>query len=66
MKFTIETINKSEKNKLITAQTCFNSIVLPDYKTKEEMKKSITLSSYNFIILFKYYLFLVLVLFSHI
>ena len=43
MKFTIETINKSEKNKLITAQTCFNSIVLPDYKTKEEMKKSINI-----------------------
>ena len=43
MKFTIETINKNEKNKLITAQTCFNSIILPDYKTKEEMKKSINI-----------------------
>ena len=41
MKFTIETINGNENNKLITAQTCFNSIILPEYKTKEEMKKVI-------------------------
>ena len=49
MKFTIESIkdkydkdnNNNKSNKLITAQTCFNSIVLPEYKTKEEMKKAI-------------------------
>ena len=46
MKFTIESIKKKDNNnekcnKLITAQTCFNSIILPEYKTKEEMKKAI-------------------------
>ena len=45
MKFTIECIKKNDDNKkcnkLITAQTCFNSIILPEYKTKEEMKKAI-------------------------
>ena len=47
MKFTIESINNDNNdkpiNKLITAQTCFNSIVLPEYKTKEEMKKAINI-----------------------
>ena len=46
MKFTIECIcNNDDKpcNKLITAQTCFNSIILPDYKSKEEIKKSINI-----------------------
>ena len=49
MKFTIETIkNDDEKNnnkckKLITTQTCFNSILLPEYKTKEEMRKAINI-----------------------
>ena len=45
MKFTIESINDEDNNnkckKLITAQTCFNSIILPEYKTKDEMKKAI-------------------------
>ena len=46
MKFTIESIKNNEDNdkqynKLITVQTCFNSIILPEYKTKEEMKKAI-------------------------
>lgn len=46
MKFTIESIknnddNDKQCNKLITVQTCFNSIILPEYKTKEEMKKAI-------------------------
>ena len=51
MKFTIEVIKKEDcldkKNKksfkLITSQTCFNSIILPEYKTKEEMQKSINI-----------------------
>ena len=53
MKFTIECIcnNDNDKNvnndkscnKLITAQTCFNSIILPEYKTKEEIKKAINI-----------------------
>lgn len=44
MKFTIESINNNKSmNKLITAQTCFNSIILPEYKTKEEMKKAINI-----------------------
>ena len=47
MKFTIETIKNDENNnkcnKLITTQTCFNSILLPEYKTKEEMKKAINI-----------------------
>ena len=44
MKFTIESINNNKSmNKLITAQTCFNSIILPDYKSKEEIKKSINI-----------------------
>ena len=46
MKFTIESINDKDNNKfkkLITAQTCFNSIILPEYKTKDEMKKAINI-----------------------
>ena len=47
MKFTIETIKNDENNnkcnKLITTQTCFNSILLPEYKTKEEMRKAINI-----------------------
>ena len=47
MKFTIEIIKNDENNnkcnKLITTQTCFNSILLPEYKTKEEMKKAINI-----------------------
>ena len=50
MKFTIECLSNNDNNdnnlsnkcnKLITAQTCFNSIILPEYKTKQEMKKAI-------------------------
>ncbi len=49
MKFTIESVSSNDTNinnkcnKLITAQTCFNSIILPEYKTKEEMKKAINI-----------------------
>ena len=47
MKFTIESSKDEENNnkciKLITAQTCFNSIVLPEYKTKDEMRKAINI-----------------------
>ena len=49
MKFTIESVSSNDINinnkfnKLITAQTCFNSIILPEYKTKEEMKKAINI-----------------------
>ena len=47
IKFSIEL--KSDKGdnkkdyKLITAQTCFNNIILPEYKTKEEMRKAINI-----------------------
>ena len=47
IKFSIELRNNKEENansyKLITAQTCFNSIILPEYKTKEEMRKAINI-----------------------
>ena len=48
MKFTIECLCNNDNddkscNKLITAQTCFNSIILPEYKTKEEVKKAINI-----------------------
>ena len=31
----------AKSKKLITAQTCFNTIILPQYKTKDEMRKAI-------------------------
>jgi hypothetical protein len=34
-------IKKKIEFKLIEAKTCFNRILLPEYKNKEEMKKSI-------------------------
>ena len=47
IKFSIELkSDKGEKKKyykLITAQTCFNNIILPEYKTKEEMRKAINI-----------------------
>ena len=49
-KFTIEpkltlTFDESKNNefKLIEAKTCFNRILLPEYNSKEEMKKSINI-----------------------
>ena len=45
IKFSIELLkNKDDivkSKKLITAQTCFNTIILPQYKTKDEMRKAI-------------------------
>lgn len=46
MKFTIDSgkdgiFNFKEGHKLITAQTCFNSISLPNYESKEELRKVI-------------------------
>ena len=45
IKFCIELLNNKNDNdkinKLITAQTCFNTIILPKYKTKQEMRKAI-------------------------
>jgi E3 ubiquitin-protein ligase HUWE1 len=45
IKFSIELLNNKNDNdkinKLITAQTCFNTIILPKYKTKQEMRKAI-------------------------
>ena len=47
VKFCIELLNKKDENdkshKLITAQTCFNTIILPQYKTKDEMRKAINI-----------------------
>ena len=44
IKFSIELLKDKDdkvKHKLITAQTCFNTIILPQYKTKDEMRKAI-------------------------
>ena len=45
IKFSIELLNNKNDNdkinKLITAQTCFNTIILPKYKSKQEMRKAI-------------------------
>ena len=44
IKFNIELLKDKDdkaKHKLITAQTCFNTIILPQYKTKDEMRKAI-------------------------
>ncbi len=35
--------NRNNKLKLIEADTCFNRIYLPEYKNKEEMKRSLTI-----------------------
>ena len=47
VKFCIELLNNKDENdkshKLITAQTCFNTIILPQYKTKDEMRKAINI-----------------------
>ena len=47
IKFSIELQkNQDEKlkcQKLIIAQTCFNNIILPEYKTKEEMRNAINI-----------------------
>ena len=47
VKFCIELLNNKNENdkshKLITAQTCFNTIILPQYKTKDEMRKAINI-----------------------
>ena len=47
IKFCIELLNNKDENdknhKLITAQTCFNTIILPQYKTKDEMRKAINI-----------------------
>ena len=47
IKFSIELMNdkcENEKNnKLIIVQTCFNNLILPKYKTKEEMRKAINI-----------------------
>ena len=47
IKFSIELKSDKGENKkdykLITAQTCFNNIILPEYKTKEEMRKAINI-----------------------
>ena len=47
IKFSIELRKNEDKNKkpqkLIIAQTCFNSIIIPEYKTKEEMEKAINI-----------------------
>ena len=47
IKFSIELKSDKGENKkdhkLITAQTCFNNIILPEYKTIEEMRKAINI-----------------------
>ena len=47
IKFSIELRKNEDENKkpqkLIIAQTCFNSIIIPEYKTKEEMEKAINI-----------------------
>ena len=47
IKFSIELRNYKDENihsqRLIMAQTCFNNIILPEYKTKEEMRKAINI-----------------------
>ena len=47
IKFSIELRKNADENKkpqkLIIAQTCFNSIIIPEYKTKEEMEKAINI-----------------------
>ena len=47
IKFSIEVRKNEDENKkpqkLIIAQTCFNSIIIPEYKTKEEMEKAINI-----------------------
>jgi len=47
IKFSIELRKNKDEDlkcqKLIVAQTCFNNIILPEYKTKEEMKKAINI-----------------------
>ena len=47
IKFSIELRKNEDENKkcqkLIIAQTCFNSIIIPEYKTKEEMRKAINI-----------------------
>ena len=47
IKFSIELMNDKDENekynKLIVVQTCFNNLILPKYKTKEEMRKAINI-----------------------
>ena len=47
IKFSIELRKNKDEDlkcqKLIVAQTCFNNIILPEYKTKEEMRKAINI-----------------------
>ena len=47
IKFSIELRKNKDEDlkcqKLIVAQTCFNNINLPEYKTKEEMRKAINI-----------------------
>ena len=41
MAFLIYKVGVSDLNQLPSAHTCFNNLILPDYKNKELMKKKI-------------------------